>query len=229
MSLKAKLTTTLAALCMVICLLSVGVWAATQATVNFSGTVTFELRDVQVSVYGAYKGTGEDTDLGSADTDAIAEGEDELIVTWTAEDEDATEDPADEDNMLDKDWEFNALNFENKNSTIVIALKVKNNNPDNGVYATFTPSVAAALLTKDEGENLGGKNVTAWYSVAGATEVVDADDNVHYLIAENGAVAVFRIHIKVTNQNLAVTEAPVSGTLLLQDAESFPVTPKAAG
>lgn len=221
MSLKAKLTTTIAALCMVICLLSVGVWAATQATVNFNGTVSFQLKDVQVSVYGAYKGTA--TELGSAASDAIVDNSaddddtndannDKHIVTWDASNEDSDADPNGADGMLDAEWELTDLDFAAKDSEIVIVIKVKNNNPDNGVIATFTPSVAGVALTTDYVEDLGDANVSAKYEIVGET---DGEIAV-------GATACYKIYIKVTNRNLQVNKATVSGSLLLQDAVAHP-------
>ncbi len=115
MSLKAKLVSTIAAFCMVICLLSVGIWAANTGTVNVGGTVSFVASDVDVSIYGVV-GTE------AAEAEAITTE----IVTWNAASE----------GTLTEDW-TNALNF-TKGEDIVISLKVVNNSEQRSVAVTLT-------------------------------------------------------------------------------------------
>ena len=61
MSLKAKLASTIAAVCMVICLLSVGIFAATTAKISLSGSVSFVAQDVDVSVAATVSGAAVNT------------------------------------------------------------------------------------------------------------------------------------------------------------------------
>ncbi|MBO5022353.1 MAG: hypothetical protein J6C53_02615 [Clostridia bacterium] len=122
MSLKAKLVSTIAAFCMVICLLSVGIWAASTGTVNVGGTVSFTATDVDVTIYGV---------VGTAAADA--EDITTEIVTWDA---------ASTGDTLTEDW-TNALNF-TKGQDIVISLKVVNNNEERAVTVTLVDDETAA-------------------------------------------------------------------------------------
>ncbi len=86
MSLKAKLVSTIAAFCMVICLLSVGIWAAQTGTVNVGGSVSFVASDVDVtielvSVTGA-GAAGEAYTKTAIEWDATDAGE-TLTESWT--------------------------------------------------------------------------------------------------------------------------------------------------
>jgi len=215
MSLRAKLVTTIAALCMVICLLSVGVWAASQGTVGLNGTVSFQLKDVQVDVAGAIKGATGEENKGSADEATIVtEGAnaDVAIVSWDADSEASA---GDNTTALSTTWEIGALNFADKNSEIVIVVKVKNNNPDNAVNATFAPTVGGQALTADyaevtktEGEDTVSLNVEAKMST---TETIAV-----------GATGIYKVFIKIHDKNLKVTTVNVGGTLTLQDAVAHP-------
>ena len=76
MKLKAKLLSTIAAACMVICLLAVGVWAVSAGTINITGSVSFTTDDVYVSILGQVTGTETAVDdysaewnVATADTD----------------------------------------------------------------------------------------------------------------------------------------------------------------
>jgi hypothetical protein len=85
MSLKAKLVSTIAAFCMVICLLSVGIWAANTGTVNVGGSVNFVAEDVNVKielldVVGAGK-AGDDYAKEAIEWDATDVGT--LSADWT--------------------------------------------------------------------------------------------------------------------------------------------------
>ncbi len=63
MSLKAKLVSTISAFCLVLALLVVGVFAASNATVNLSGSLSFTADDVMASI--SVTSTGAETDLSN--------------------------------------------------------------------------------------------------------------------------------------------------------------------
>ena len=206
MSLRAKLVTTIAALCMVICLLSVGVWAASQGTVGLQGTVSFQLKDVQVTVAGAYAGTA--SDKGDVEEAEIVEG-DVAIVTWNADSE-ASE--GDNTTALSTTWQIGALDFADKNAEIVIVVKVQNDNPDNAVNATFAPTVGGQALTADYAEVKDAQskslNVDAKMSTTATIGV--------------GETGIYTISIKIHDKNLKVTTVAIGGSLVLQDAVAHP-------
>ncbi len=137
MSLKAKLVSTIAAFCMVICLLSVGIWAASTGTVTVGGTVSFEATDVNVTVTGTVSGAKVNTW-----TDTI---------TWSAEDATAAE-----------VWDGLLFEFvQNTTDTsklddIVISLKIDNLSTERGILVTLektstdTDDVSVTVDTANE-------------------------------------------------------------------------------
>ena len=109
MSLKAKLVTTIAALCMVLCLLVGGVWAASQVKVNINGTVSFTANDVHATVSASSAGTTAET----AKSDSVT-----FNCASTA---------ADSDNKGETDtFDFSGMIFLNKSTDIVITITVSN-------------------------------------------------------------------------------------------------------
>ena len=109
MSLRAKLATTIAALCMVICLLTVGVWAANKATVNINGSVSFVANDVHATVSAVSSGTTEATKKSDSVT---------FNCSSTA---------AEGDNKGETDtFDFSGMIFANKTEDIVITITVSN-------------------------------------------------------------------------------------------------------
>ena len=56
MNSKAKLISTIAAICMVLVLLVGGIWAASSGTVTIGGTVSFSAQDVDVKITGVVTG-----------------------------------------------------------------------------------------------------------------------------------------------------------------------------
>lgn len=130
MSLKAKLFTTLAALCMVICLLTVGVWAISQTTVTVNGTVSFVANDVYATV--KLTTTGAKTNLdGAANT---------ITFNSSKEAGDIVE--------ADPKWEIADLEFSEKNTAIVLVFEVENLNTER------TLGVKVDVLSHDENANI---------------------------------------------------------------------------
>ena len=115
MSLRAKLATTIAALCMVICLLTVGVFAASQANVNIGGTVSFVAEDVDATVTATFAN-----------------------VKTAIEQKSVTFDSATADEDMTEDWTGLDLTFANKTDDIIITVVVNNNNAERRLGVTFT-------------------------------------------------------------------------------------------
>ncbi len=107
MKLKAKLLSTIAAACMVICLLAVGVWAVSAGTINITGSVSFNTDNVYVSILGQVEGT--------------ATAVDDYSATWNVETEEA--------DLEDQDWDLSGMVFArdgDKLSEITITITVTN-------------------------------------------------------------------------------------------------------
>ena len=120
MSLRAKLATTIAALCMVICLLAVGVYAASTVTVNLGGTVSFAATDVHAKVTATV-----------AKTKTTNEAKEVVFNVDPAADETAVtgEDPV--------DWTGLTLDFNEQKEDIVIEIVVENLDATRGINVTL--------------------------------------------------------------------------------------------
>lgn len=165
MSLKAKLATTLAALCMVICLLTVGVWAAAQINVTVSGSVSFAATDVWAKV--------------SVKSEHAAEDVTEDYVIFNAnpsEDEDSKSTTA---GTTDK-WGSLSLQFDNATKAdIVITIKVENLHEENALKVTVADkythegdaanNIEVVVVESAEGgdtlNKVGGATVSKTYTI----------------------------------------------------------------
>lgn len=164
MSLKVKLISTIAAVCMVICLLSVGIWAASVGTVNVGGTVSFVAEDVDVTITATVTGsktTGQTrTITWDAGTAYNADGEDEDDVANDA---------------LVADWTDLVLDFQ-KNTPIVIEITITNNseqrsvgvaisdngsNPTNWTHGVDKPADTLEYIGATAGEIVGEQATAA--------------------------------------------------------------------
>lgn len=165
MGLKAKLVSTIAAICMVICLLSVGVWAASTATVNLGGTVSFTAKDVQATVkLVSISGTENDAQTKT----------------------DATFDAETQDSAATVNWNDLALTFKDKNTPIVITIKVINNNTQRALNVTATDRSTTTNYTVDI------KKGEANFTTEDLTKVDESKSN----------EATYTITLKVTNKNI---------------------------
>ena len=174
MSLRAKLVTTIAALCMVLCLLGVGVWAAATGTVNLGGTVSFVAEDVDATV--------------TADFEHVKTAIAQKSVTFdsTTTDEDMTE-----------DWTGLDLTFANKTEDIVITVVVTNNNAERALGVTFTDKTDDAKnfeVSIKKGENaLTAQDTVAKNSSATYTITLHITDN------NNSVSGTLDVEIKLDN------------------------------
>ena len=123
MTLKAKLVSTIAAFALVLALLVVGVLAASSATVNMSGSLSFTADDVAATV--KVSSTGAKQNISAADkTISFDSSNDTASQTW---------------NDLD-------LAFSDKNTDIVITIEIKNDSTERAMTVTTAtlPSVTGS-------------------------------------------------------------------------------------
>ena len=207
MSLKAKLATTIAALCMVICLLTVGVWAANKATVGLKGTVSFVANDVAVTIDGTAKGTT--ADAKEATPDENSEDTVRSISTLTQYSVDALDDSkantvwndSDETDGID-------LTFKNKYEVVTIVINVKNDNGERPVYYTFAPTLGGTKIEAETLTLIGKTNVKASYVVSG----VDTEGTIAV-----GETATFTITLEIDDKNNSVPAVVLAGTMELNN------------
>ena len=207
MSLKAKLFTTVAALCMVICLLTVGVWAANKATVGLKGTVSFVAKDVAVTIDGTAKGTTADAKEATQDENSDDTVRD--ISTLTQYSVDALDDSeattvwngGNEENGID-------LTFNNKYEVITIVINVKNDNKERPVYYTFAPTLGGTKIESETATLIGTTNVKASYKVTGVVTpgTIAVDET-----------ATFTITLEIDNKNNSVPAVVLEGTMELNN------------
>ncbi len=130
MSLKAKLISTISAMCLVIALVSVGVWAASTATINLSGTLTFNATDVYCQVEGTFanmSGT-----ITQPDT-----------LTWDSTTTSST-DPKIGDETT---WANKALTFDENGTSITLTIVVTNMSTERAINITLAQSTAPTGVT----------------------------------------------------------------------------------
>ena len=120
MKLKAKLVTTCAAFCLILCLTIVGVWAVTTASIPMGGSVGFTASDVDATISGSFTGISGSQDLTTLKLDASTTAVTDVAGygTW-------------------QEWE---LNFANKTDDIVLTITVTNKNTERAINATFKNS-----------------------------------------------------------------------------------------
>lgn len=123
MKLKAKLATTCAAFCLILCLTIVGVWAVTTASIPMGGSVGFTASDVDATISGSFTGISGSQDLTTLKLDA------------------STTDVESVDGY--KTWQGWKLNFANKTQDIVLTITVTNDNTERAIDATFTNNTSA--------------------------------------------------------------------------------------
>ena len=143
MSLKAKLATTIAALCMVICLLTVGVFAASTGTMNFNGSVGITVDDVNVKVTAQVTGS-----------EGTGEGYTSEKTMWDITTSSTT-------TALVPNWDDIDFNFADVTSEVVLTIKVENRSTAAAVESEFTATVAGQEVTATEYTQVGTTNIMA--------------------------------------------------------------------
>lgn len=118
MKLKAKLVTTCAAFCLILCLTIVGVWSVATANIPMGGNVGFTASDVDATISGSFSGISGSQALTTLKLDA------------------STTDVASVDGY--DSWQNWTLGFADKTQDIVLTITVTNDNADRAIDATFT-------------------------------------------------------------------------------------------
>lgn len=126
MSLKLKLVSIIASLCLVVVLLSVGVWAVQQASVSIGGSVSFIANDVYCDVTGSVSHmAGTAPELKQ--------------LSWSAGYEASEE---------DKDtWKNNPLTFDKQGTDVTYLITIKNNSDERYIDVTMTDNSAVSKIT----------------------------------------------------------------------------------
>ena len=118
MKLKAKLVTTCAAFCLILCLTIVGVWSVATANIPMGGSVGFTASDVDATISGSFTGISDPQNLTTLKLDAN------------------TKDVTSVDGYTT--WQNWTLNFADKTQGIVLTITVTNDNTERAIDATFT-------------------------------------------------------------------------------------------
>lgn len=181
MTTKAKLVSTIAAFCLVLALMVVGVLAATSATVNLGGTISFTAQDVVATVTA--KSTGAATDMTT----------DTYTKTFNAS-------TAEDDVANVADWDDISLQFANKTTDIVITVTITNNAQDGRVM-----SVTPTLPTVTESANV---SISGTYTANEDTDVAMTTKAINLDPSES---AVFKITLHIIDQNQSVVNTTTWG------------------
>lgn len=115
MRLKAKLISLIASFCLVIAIVSIGVWAAGSGTVTIGGTVSFNATDVFCDVTGSF-----------ANVQGTAPAPEKL--SWSASSE-----PTDFSS-----WKNMAINYDEDATPIVFTITIKNNSDERFIKVKLT-------------------------------------------------------------------------------------------
>ncbi len=119
MSLKAKLVSAIAAFCLVLALMIVGIFAATQATINMSGSISFTTDSIYADI--AYTVTGNSTTI---------KGESDTI---------------DSDYTSPTTWDGINLTFDSDHTSIQVVITIENRSADNAINVSATTLPGASL------------------------------------------------------------------------------------
>lgn len=134
MTTKAKLVSTIAAFCLVLALMVVGVLAASSATVDLGGSISFTAKDVVATVSVSASGSAEDATVNGTGV--------------YTESFDSTDNPT-------ASWTKNDINltFASKDAPIVITIAVQNDSDERALTLT------AATLPSVTGDNINLKSL----------------------------------------------------------------------
>lgn len=181
MQLKVKLISTIAAACLVFCLLAVGIWAVGFGEIKLNGLISFNADNVYVSILGQVRGTEIQID--------------DYVDQWDV-------DTAPEDI---KDWDLSRLVFGREGDTLKdIEIKITISNLSTERKATITLEDATGSLDADAGiivsvsaktvvlETMGSAGDSAEFTITispvdrDANKSVKGDDFSARLTLENG-------------------------------------------
>ena len=188
MKLKAKLVTTCAAFCLILCLTIVGVWAVTAPSIPMGGSVGFTASDVQATISGSFTGISGTQDLTTLKLDASTKDVKSVAGYDT--------------------WQNWTLGFADATKDIVLTITVTNNNTERAINATFTDSSASSL--KNITISLAGGNADGSGSYTSGTEVTIPTEQsvtfkvtIHVENANNSASATLALNLLLENVEAA--------------------------
>ena len=188
---KIRLMTTIVAMCMVVLIMSMGIYAATQVTVGGTGTITFtKIDDVSANVTYAYGSTPEDTKVYTladsestlGDAVAIAEAqnitfdsqEDSYTITFKVE------------NTFDGNYSINAALSQSLTSNEFITMSTSYK-IDDGAETNVTEASKTISIEKDKTMTL--------------TVVFDIVDSKYQELKETGVDLNYTIQLVLTKAN----------------------------
>lgn len=122
MALKTKLITAIISFCLVLALISVGVWAVQSASVTLGGSVTFTATDVYCDVTGQIENMD-----GSAPTLSK--------LSWA--------NGVKPNDASFATWQSNPLAFDKNGTAITFTITIKNNSSERYIKASFTDTAVA--------------------------------------------------------------------------------------
>ena len=187
MKLKAKLVTTCAAFCLILCLTIVGVWAVATANIPMGGSVGFTATDVDATISGSFSGISGSQALETLKLDASTTNVENVdgYTTW-------------------QNWK---LNFADATKDIVLTITVTNNNTERAINATFTDNTSA--LTNMTVSLAGGDAAGSASYTSGTKVTIPAGQSVvfkvtlHVTDANDSASATLAFALQLVNVEAA--------------------------
>ena len=158
MTLKAKLVSTIAAFALVLALLVVGVLAASSASINMSGSLSFTATDVNATVDISVAGNTAAGDVGDG--------------TYTFNS--ATQDASKDVTLSDLDWVFAS-----KTSTITLTIVVTNNDSARSLTSTLTPTLTELA---DANVTASAQATAGVTGTVGQAQTLEAGESVTYTV-----------------------------------------------
>lgn len=130
MSLKVKLVSVIVAFVIIASLLLVGVYAATNVTLNIGGNVSFTATSVNALISGSVVGTASNptTPLELGDISLSADATDGAVT-------------------MPASWQNVDLTYGDNGSPITITITIENRSPDRGIDVTLTDSSSISNVT----------------------------------------------------------------------------------
>lgn len=185
MKLKAKLVTTCAAFCLILCLTIVGIWAVTAPSIPMGGNVGFTASDVDATISGSFSGISGTQDLTTLKLDASTTDVTSVAGYTT--------------------WQGWTLNFADKTQDIVLTITVTNDNTERAINATFTnnsSSLDNITISLAGGDAAGSASYTSGTRVtipAGQGQSVTFKVTIHVEDPNDSASATLALNLLLEN------------------------------
>lgn len=128
MSLKVKLVSVIVAFVIIVSLLMVGVYAATNVTLNIGGNVSFTATSVNALISGSVVGTASNPSTPLEDISLSADTTDGAVT-------------------MPPSWQNVDLTYGDNGSPITVTITIKNRSADRGIDVTLTDSSSISNVT----------------------------------------------------------------------------------